>query len=189
MPRMCSQKFLYLVFILACSASFTAAQSAKRFPSAESLLRDAKHKEPKSGVQLGPGNTITIQSGVGTPTTINVLSFGKSGTLLAAGKDFGRVVVWDVVNRRFLCAVETGQGILHAVAISPDGQVLATAGQDDDFKLKLWHIPEGKLLKTYDSFQGYIHSLAFGPDGSWLVLSENFGGTQVLDVTNGKPTL
>src|SRR2546429_340249 len=88
----------------------------------EVMLRDAKHKEPKSGVQIGPGNTITIQSGVGTPTTINVLSFGKNGALLAAGKDFGRVVVWDVANKKFLCAVETGQGIVHAVAISPDGQ-------------------------------------------------------------------
>src|SRR6266478_3340291 len=100
MPRMCSQKFLYLVFILVCPVSFTAAQSAKSFPSPESMLRDAKHKEPKSGVQIGPGNTITIQSGVGTPTTINVLSFGKNGALLAAGKDFGRVVVWDVANKK-----------------------------------------------------------------------------------------
>lgn len=103
------------------------------------MLKDAKHKEPKSGVQIGPGNAITIRSGVGTPTTINVLSFGMRGTLLAAGKDFGRVVVWDVVNRKFVCAIDTGQGIVNAVAISPDGQVLATAGQGDDFKLKLWH--------------------------------------------------
>jgi len=113
------------------------------------MLRDAKHKEPKSGVQIGPGNTITIQSGVGTPTTINVLSFGKNGALLAAGKDFGRVVVWDVANKKFLCAVETGQGIVHAVAISPDGQTLATAGEGDNFKLKLWHLPDGKLIRTF----------------------------------------
>jgi len=126
------------------------------------MLRDAKHKEPKSGVQIGPGNTITIQSGVGTPTTINVLSFGKNGALLAAGKDFGRVVVWDVANKKFLCAVETGQGIVHAVAISPDGQTLATAGEGDNFKLKLWHLPDGKLIRTYDSSAGFIHSVAFG---------------------------
>lgn len=84
------------------------------------MLRDLNHKLPKSGVQVGPGNTITIQSGVGTPTSINVLSFGQSGTLLAAGKDFGRVVVWNVVTRKVVRAIETGQGIIHAVAISPD---------------------------------------------------------------------
>jgi len=60
------------------------AQPSK-FAPPEMMLRDAKHKEPKSGVQIGPGNTITIQTGVGTPTTINVLSFGKNGALLAAG--------------------------------------------------------------------------------------------------------
>ena len=93
-----------LFFLLVSAGTTTAAQSAKGFPSADSMLRDAKHKEPKSGVQVGPGNSITIQQGVGTPTTINVLAFGKDGTLLVAGKDFGRVVVWDVVNRKVLRA-------------------------------------------------------------------------------------
>jgi len=153
------------------------------------MQSNAKHKEPKSGVQVGPGNSITIQQGVGTPTTIDVLSFGKDGTLLAAGKDFGRVVVWDVVNRKFLCAVDTGQGIVRAVAISRDRQVLATAGEGDQFSLKLWHLPDGRFLKTYNSFSGYIHSVAFGPNGTWLVLSDNSDSTQVLDVTTGKQLL
>lgn len=180
---------LFLLIVLTLTSALTVAQSVKTFPPADAMLRDAKHKEPKSGVQIGPDNSITIQSGVGTPTTINVLAFGKSGTLLAAGKDFGRVVVWDLVNRKFLCAIDTNQGIVLAVAISPHGQVLATAGQGDQFKLKLWRLPEGKLLKTYDSFNGYIHSLAFGPDGSWLALSEDFGSTHILDVANGKRLL
>lgn len=153
------------------------------------MLRDAKHKEPKSGVQVGLGNTITIQQGVGTPTTINVLSFGKNGTLLAAGKDFGRVVVWDVVTRKFLCAIDTGQGIVTAVAISPDGQLIATAGEGDKFSLKLWRLPDGQLIKSYSSSAGYIRSAAFGPSGTWIVFSENFGATRVLDLTTGKQLL
>jgi WD40 repeat protein len=187
--RMRGIALLSFLMVLTFTSALIVAQSVKSFPSADAMLRDAKHKEPKSGVQIGPGNSITIQSGVGTPTTINVLAFAKSGTLLAAGKDFGRAVVWDLVNRKFLCAVDTGQGIVLAVAISPDGQALATAGQGDQFKLKLWRLPDGKLLKTYDSFYGYIHSLAFGPDGSWLALSENSGTTQILDVTNGRRLL
>ena len=178
-----------LLLLLVSAGTTTVAQSLKNFPSADSMLTDAKHKEPKSGVQVGPGNSITIQQGVGTPTTINVLSFGKDGTLLAAGKDFGRVVVWDVVNRKFVCAVDTGQGIVRAVAVSPDGQVLATAGEGDQFSLKLWHLPDGRLLKTYNSFSGFIHSVAFGPNGTWLVLSDNTGSTQVLDLSTGKQLL
>jgi WD40 repeat protein len=179
---------LFAAFLFTPAQFVGYAQSAK-FAAPEVMLRDAKHKEPKSGVQVGPGNTITIQSGVGTPTTINVLSFGKNGTLLAAGKDFGRVVVWDVVVKTFLCAVDTGQGIVHAVAISPDGQTLATAGEGDNFKLKLWHLPDGKLIKTYGSSAGYIHSIAFGPQGEWIVFSENGGSTKVVELASGKTLL
>jgi hypothetical protein len=181
--------FFSLLVGLASAETMTWAQSAKNFPSADTMLRDAKHKEPKSGVQVGPGNSITIQQGVGTPTTINVLSFGKSGTLLAAGKDFGRVVVWDVVSHKFLCAADTGQGIVQAVAISPDGQMLASGGEGDEFSLKLWHLPDCRPLKRYSSFSGYIHSLAFGPTSAWLVVSDNTATTHVLDLAAGTQLL
>src|SRR5258708_6762866 len=179
---------LFVVFLFAARPLVGQDQSSK-FTPPEVMLRDAKHKEPKSGVQIGPGNTITIQQGVGTPTTINVLSFGKNGTLLAAGKDFGRVVVWDVVNRKFLRAIETGQGSGRAVAISPDGQTMATAGESDQSSLKLWHLPDGQLIKRYASFGGYILSAAFGPNATWMVFSDNTSTTRVLDLTTGKQLL
>lgn len=179
---------LFIALLFAACPLVVQAQASK-FGSPETMLRDAKHKEPKSGVQIGPGNTIAIQSGVGTPTTINVISFGKNGALLAAGKDFGRVVVWDVASKKFLCAVDTGQGIVHGVAVSPDGQTLASAGEGDKFTLKLWHLPDGKLIKTYDSSAGFIHSIAFGPTGGWIVFAENGGPTRALDLVTGKVLL
>jgi WD40 repeat protein len=183
------QGSVFLILLFTCTALVISAQSAKTFPSPESMLKDAKHKEGKSGVHLGQAGTLSIQADVGTPTAINVLSFGKNGTLLAAGKDFGRVVVWDVVTRKFLCAVDTGQGIVRAVAISPDGQLMATAGQGDQFSLKLWRLPEGQLIKSYASSAGYIRSAAFGPNAAWIVFSENFGPTRVLDLRTGEQLL
>lgn len=180
---------LLLIFLFSSAIPSAFGQSVLSFPPPDAKLVDAKHKEPKSGVQVGPGNTITIQQGVGTPTTINVLSFSKDGKLLAAGKDFGRVVVWDVPKRTFLAAVEGHQGIVHAVAISPDGQLLASAGEGDGYSLKVWHLPDGKLINTYKDFHSYILSIAFGPGGTWLVLSENTGRTCVLDVATGKRLL
>jgi WD40 repeat protein len=177
------------IFLFAYAATNSFAQSVSSFPPPDAILVDTKHKEPKSGVQVGPGNTITIQQGVGTPTTINVLTFSKDGKLLAAGKDFGRVVVWDVPNRKFLCAVNTGQGIVHAVALSPDGQLMATGGEGDRQDLKLWHLPDGKLVRTYNCFHGYVLTAAFGPSSTWLVVSENIGSTHVLDVRTGQQIL
>jgi WD40 repeat protein len=178
-----------LLISFASAAATVLAQSPKNFPPADTMLRDAKHKEPKSGVQVGPGNSINIQSGVGTPTTINALSFGKGGTLLAAGKDFGRVVVWDVENRKFLCAADTGQRIVHAVAISPDDQTLASGGEADNFSLKLWHLPDCRPLKRYDFFSGYIHSLVFDPNGAWLVAADNTSTVRAIDLATGKQVL
>ncbi len=91
------KQFLFL--LLAVMVRDSIAQSVVSFPAPDTILSDVKHKEPKSGVQLGAGNTLTIQSGVGTPTTINVIAFSKDSKLPAAGKDFGRVVVWDLVGR------------------------------------------------------------------------------------------
>jgi WD40 repeat protein len=175
-----------VLFISLLTVGDIVAQTVVSFPPPDTILTDVKHKEPKSGVQLGPGNTLTIQSGMGTPTTINVLAFSKDSKLLAAGKDFGRVVVWDLPSRKFLCAVDTGQGIVRAVAISVDGQLMATGGEGDAFSLKLWHLPDGKLVRTYHNFNGYIRAATFGPAGAWIVVSENGGSIHVLDTSADK---
>jgi WD40 repeat protein len=187
LPRMCSASRFWLVLSFSVVAvRVTPAQSVVTFPPPDAVLSDAKHKEPKSGVKMGPGNTISIQSGVGTPTVINVLAFSKDGKLIAAGKDFGRVVVWDVPSKKFVCAVETGQGIVRAVALSADGQLMATGGEGDRFSVKLWHLPDGRLVRTYGYFDGFPHTATFGPDGTWIVVSDNAGVTHVLDVATDK---
>jgi WD40 repeat protein len=178
---MWTTKHLLLLFVLVVRI---AGQSVIKFPSPDAMLADAKHKEPKSGVQFGPGNTLTIQTGVGTPTAINAVAFSQDNKIIAAGKDFGRVVIWDVPSRRFLHALDSGQGIITAVALSADGQLIATAGQGDGFSLKLWHLPDGKLLRTFRNFNGYIKTAAFGPTSKWIVVWENFGGTHVLDTAS-----
>ena len=186
LPRMWSTKQVSHLLLLAFTVGNTLAQSIGSFPPPDAILADVKHSEPKSGVQLGPGNTLTIESGVGTPTAINVLAFSKDSKLLAAGKDFGRVVVWDVPSRKFLCAIDTGQGVIHAVALSADGQLMATGGEGDRFSLKLWHLPDGNLVRTYSYFKGYPRSAAFSPAGTWIVVSDNAAVTHVLDITNDK---
>jgi WD40 repeat protein len=178
-----------LLFLLLAIAHGSVAQSVVSFPPPDAILADTQHKESKSGMQLGPGNTITIKQGVGTPTTIHVLTFSKDSKLLAAGKDFGRVVVWNVPDRKFLCAVDTGQGIVRAVALSSDGRLMATGGEGDRFNVKLWRLPDCVPLRSYHYFNGYAHNLAFGPDGTWIVALDNASVVHVLDATADKQLL
>jgi WD40 repeat protein len=178
----------HVLFFSALVIGNTVVQSVN-FPPPDAMLVDAKHKEPKSGVQFGHGNTITIQTGVGTPTAINAVAISQDNKIIAAGKDFGRVVIWDVSSRSFLRELDSGQGIVTAVALSGDGQFMATAGQGDGFSLKLWHLPDGRLIRTYRHFNGYVKTAAFGPASKWIVVWDNFGGTHVLDTASDNQLL
>ncbi|MGB9467791.1 MAG: WD40 repeat domain-containing protein [Candidatus Acidiferrum sp.] len=170
------------ILLAITKAPVTLAQQLT--PSPKLILYDAKHKEPKSGVELH-GNQLTIRSGVGTPSTINVLAFSGDGRFLAAGKDFGRVVVWNVADRSYVCALDTGQSIVHAVAISADGQLLATSGSNIDPDIKIWHLPDGKLLNDFRIGHPAVQKLLFAQDASSLVVAESNAVMYVLDVKAG----
>jgi len=181
-------------FLIALMPLYLVGQSpspmirAKQFPPPDFVLHDTIHKEPPSGVQLGPGG-ITIQQGVGTPTTINVLAFSGDGKVLAAGKDFGRVVVWDFPSRSVAGIVETGQGIVSAVALNDDGTILATGGNGDKFSVKLWNVTTGKVTKTFKLGQDFVKDVRFDSLGRWVAVTYNQGRAYVIDSTTGSPVL
>lgn len=52
-----------------------------------------------------------------------------------------------------------------AVAVSPDGEMIASGGEDN--QLKLWN-RNGKLLKTINEHQGSVNAVAFSPDGKLI---------------------
>ncbi|MEI7686962.1 MAG: protein kinase [Planctomycetota bacterium] len=55
---------------------------------------------------------------------------------------------------------------IHAVAVSADGNVLASAGQDQT--VRLWDATSGHLRDTFIGHTDSVTELAFAPDGSWL---------------------
>lgn len=163
--------------------------SPKPFPVADFVLRDAPHKEPKSGVQLGPGGQLTIMSGVGTPTVINALTFSEDGKILAAGKDFGRVVLWDSSSRKFLRAIDTNQGNVNAIALSSDGKIVATGGSGDSYSVKIWDASSGKLLWTFTEPRAPIQKVLFDTEGKWLVVEDNSSNVFIVNAGDQKTVL
>ncbi len=91
-------------------------------------------------------------------------------------------------------------GEIGAVAVSPDGKLIATgekhgayypradggfASGDPDPQIRTWHTRTGRLLHIVDSGFGWVISLEFSSDGKSLAAGGGFGGVSLFDVGDG----
>jgi WD40 repeat protein len=76
-------------------------------------------------------------------------------------------------------------GAVAAVAVSPDGQWLATGSWDTT--AKLWDVATGRVVrKLVGGHTGYVNSVAFSPDGNWLATAGDDGVVRVWNVATGE---
>jgi WD40 repeat protein len=74
-------------------------------------------------------------------------------------------------------------GPLYAAAFSPDGQTVATGG--DDCVVQLWDIATGQPGKAFEH-KAAIRSLAFSPDGRTILAGGFVGELRLWDVATGQ---
>lgn len=79
----------------------------------------------------------------------------------------GEVEVWQVEEKSRLYILFIGEKqSLYALAFSPNGQILATAGSSG--VIYIWDAQTGNFLRTLEGHTGWVGDLKFSPDGLFL---------------------
>jgi RNA polymerase sigma factor (sigma-70 family) len=71
-----------------------------------------------------------------------------------------------------------------SIAFSPDGALLASAG--DDGRVKLWDVASCRQVRECVGHVGWVHAVAFAPDGKRLASAGEDGRVNLWDVPGGK---
>ena len=106
--------------------------------------------------------------------SLHTVAFSPVKPILASGSQDGTIKLWDVATKGHIATLEAHSGSVFAVAFSPDGTTLASAGitrdseGDWDSTVKLWDVATRRIIATLEEHSGWVRSVAFSPDGTIL---------------------
>jgi WD40 repeat protein/tRNA A-37 threonylcarbamoyl transferase component Bud32 len=137
------------------------------------------------GVMLWDVATGAARGRVGGRAPAGDVAFSPIGSIVAfVLESSGDAEVWDVSGPSpspTLRLESSGYG--YAVAFSPDGRMLATAGLDP--LARLWDVHTGKLIRELEQGGSGVLTLEFSPDGRVLAVSGFEPVASLWDVATG----
>src|SRR5438270_881732 len=89
------------------------------------------------------------------------ICFGLSLALIATPI----LLATDTPNIAWVGGGQYGQT---SVAVSPDGQFVATSAAFGDNTIKLWNRSDGRFIRTFTGDLDRVNSIAYSPDGQFI---------------------
>ena len=113
------------------------------------------------------------------------LAFLRDGKQLAIAAG-GRVGTWEIDKRQGGITFEARKSGLSSMALSSDGQRIATASAILDSTVKVWDTQTGKRVFILKGHGDFASSLAFSRDGKTLASASRDGTTRIWDMNAGE---
>jgi WD40 repeat protein len=138
--------------------------------------------------------------GRGKPATLGpmtgegmALAYAPDGRVLAfssspadapdADSNGTSITLWDLVGRKQLAVLTGHTKTIFAIAISPDGRTLASAGGDRT--VRLWDLGSRRPRTVLEGHKGIVWVVAFSPDGRTAASGGEDGAIKLWDVATG----
>jgi WD40 repeat protein len=154
------------------------------FSAPAKLLAVGRYRE----IELRKPDLSLVRTLPGHRGNVNGLVFSDDGSQIFAASGqpglSGEIRQWNVQDGKLARILEGHKDALYAIALSPDGNTLASGGYDQ--KIKLWDLKTGKEIKTLSGHNGCVYRLAFRPDGKILASASADRTVKLWDVASGE---
>jgi WD40 repeat protein/basic membrane lipoprotein Med (substrate-binding protein (PBP1-ABC) superfamily)/transcriptional regulator with XRE-family HTH domain len=98
-----------------------------------------------------------------------------------AGAGRAKATIWDSVTGKGLQSLVDQDNLVSTLGFSPDGKLLATAG--DDLHMEIWDVASGVKLYEWPAHTGLANALVFSPDGTLLATGSDDYKVKAWDVS------
>lgn len=116
---------------------------------------------------------------------VDLVSFSQDGKLLVSSATMGHgTLLWDLTTGQQVGKV-LEPGRITGVAVSPDGQTLASASEFyRDHSVRLWDLKTGKEITKFLGHKGVVFNVLFVPGGKKLASNDSSGEIRFWDLEN-----
>jgi len=157
--------------------SFPEGRLIKKLPAKVTAISpDWKYYTTSAGIGDMETGRLTITPGKNAYASY---VFSRNGHYVAEARLRGghALRILELPSGKLVSAF--GKHRVSDVAISPDGQIVATSYWE---LVVLWRLPTGERLASLRGFKRWAGNLRFSPDGGLLAVGTDTGGIQVWDV-------